>query len=278
MMAFPKNCIHIKRWRLQELVAIIDSIEDDIEAAIQRKRIVTEHDYCNLVLRATGKAVVSMREIICLVSCGYPDGALAIARNLFEQLIILEFFAEKQYDKEFDDLVQDYYLDYEIQRYKALIYEYKYCAQDSKTAEENQKQLQTIKERTHSKAKGTYWWAGHSSFSQLVDSVIAAQKEQNAKHLLHRLHVHYRRACVALHASCIGNTLRLGKDPEFAGIDTSPTKEGHGLVLWFATLSFGFIIGSVFSILESEDNSYVKELTELAAYYDDIEWGCMVNQ
>lgn len=277
-MAFPKNSIHIKRWRLQELVEIIDSIEDDIDVTIQRKHIVTGHDYCNLVLRSAGKAVVSMREIICLVLCGYPDGALAIARNLFEQLIILEFFAEKQHEKEFDDLVQDYYLDYDIQRYKALIYEYKYCAQDSETAEENQKQLQTTKERTHSKAKGTYWWAGHSSFSQLVDSVIAAQKEQGTERLLHRLHLHYRRACVALHASCIGNTLRLGKDPEFAGIDTSPTEEGHGLVLWFATLSFGFIIGSVFSVLESEDKSYVKELIELAAYYDDREWGCMANQ
>ena len=54
----------VEQWRLCELTNILDSIEDDIASAISDKQIKTGNDYCNIVLRAMGKAIVSMREII----------------------------------------------------------------------------------------------------------------------------------------------------------------------------------------------------------------------
>jgi len=55
-----------EQWRLQELEEILDSVEDNIATAIQEKQIKTGNDYCNIVLRSAGKAIVSMREILCL--------------------------------------------------------------------------------------------------------------------------------------------------------------------------------------------------------------------
>ena len=63
---------HTDMWRLHELDKILDSIEDDIEGAVDRKQVQTEHDFQNLVLRATGKSIVDMKEILTLVACGYP--------------------------------------------------------------------------------------------------------------------------------------------------------------------------------------------------------------
>ena len=54
------------QWRLDELEEIIDSIENEIEAAITQQQIQTGHDYTNIILRTAGKSIVSMREIIRL--------------------------------------------------------------------------------------------------------------------------------------------------------------------------------------------------------------------
>lgn len=98
------------QWRLDELEAIIDSMENEIEAAITQQQIQTGHDYTNIILRTAGKSIVSMREIIRLSAFGYPDGALSLARNIYEHVIILAFFENHKYDKNFSDYVDDYYM------------------------------------------------------------------------------------------------------------------------------------------------------------------------
>ena len=107
-------------WKLNVLDKIIDSMEDEIELAITQKQILTDRNYANIILRIAGKSVVNMREIICLSTYGYPDGALSIARNLYEQVIILAFFENHKNDKDFNNYIEDYYTDYDIQRNKAL--------------------------------------------------------------------------------------------------------------------------------------------------------------
>lgn len=260
-----------EQWRLQELEEILDSVEDNIATAIRKKQIKTGNDYCNIVLRSAGKVIVSMREILCLVSCGYPDGALSISRNLYEQLVILAFFEEKHEDEKFNDYVEDYNADYNIQRYKALIYECEKCIHNAERLAELKEELGETKSRTHNSTKiGTYWWAGYSNFSKLTDSVIMSAQSQDVN-FFHRLHLHYKRACMALHASCIGNTLRLGIDPDFAGIDTTQTEKGHGLPLWFATVSLNYILGVTFATLELEYEHYEKVLNKLATFFDSKE-------
>lgn len=261
-----------EQWRLYELTSILDSIEDDMAAAISAKQLKTGNDYCNIVLRSAGKAIVSMREIICLTSCGYPDGALSISRNLYEQLIILAFFESKHQDQKFQNYVEDYCIDYDIQRCNALIYECKNCYHNPARLTELTQELESVKNSAHkSTDRGAYWWAGYSNFSKLTKSVIKSMQEQNVRFFLHRLHLHYKRACVALHASCIGNTLRLGGNPDFAGIDTTPSEKGHALPLWFATVSLGYILGVAFSVLELEYEHYEQSLNELSAFYSDKE-------
>ena len=85
------------QWRLDELEKIIDSMENEIEATITQQQIQTDHDYTNIILRTAGKSIVSMREIIHLSAFGYPDGALSLARNIYEHVIILAFFENHKF-------------------------------------------------------------------------------------------------------------------------------------------------------------------------------------
>ena len=259
------------QWRLDELEAIIDSMENEIEAAITQQQIQTGHDYTNIILRTAGKSIVSMREIIHLSAFGYPDGALSLARNIYEHVIILAFFENHKSDNDLGNYVDDYYVDYDIQRNKALQYESKNCTQDAEALTALKNELDQLKQTAHHRVAGDYWWSGSSNFGQLVKAAIASVPDERGKRFLHGLHFTYKRACVAIHSSCIGNTLRLGVDPDFAGIDTSPTIKGHSLPLWFATTSFIYIMGVTYALLNLDYMTHDHDLNDLALFFHQKE-------
>lgn len=234
LLSIENECIY--HWRINELKAIIDSIEDDIAAAIQKTQIKTSNNYINIILRMTGKAIVGAREIMALSAYGYPDGALSLARNLYEQFIILLFFEHHQDDTHFNNYLEDYDLDYDIQRINALKYESENCIDDDEQLKNLTNELNEVKKKAHHLTKrGTYWWANQGSFSDLVSSLTKLISEREWRVFIYQLHMAYKRACVSLHANCMGNMLRLGTDPEFAGIDTSPSSKGQALPLWLST-------------------------------------------
>ena len=122
-MSLNIKTICTEQWRLHELDLLIDEIHSKISDAVSELKIHPEKNYTNIVLHTAGKTISTMREILCLSASGYPDGALSIARNLYEQLIILYFFENHQEDEDFNHYVSDYHLDYELKRIKAWIYE-----------------------------------------------------------------------------------------------------------------------------------------------------------
>ena len=255
------------QWRLDELEAIIDSMENEIEEAITRQHLQTDHNYTNIVLRTAGKSIVSMREIIRLSALGYPDGVLSLARNIYEHVIILAFFESHKHNKDFDDYVDDYYIDYDIQRNKALRYESENCTHDIEELTALKNEFDRLKQTAHRRVAGDYWWSGSSSFKQLVEAAIASVPVEQGKQFLNELHLTYKRACVSIHSSCIGNTLRLGADPDFVGIDTSPTIKGHSLPLWFATISFVYIMGVTYALLNLDYKEHDQDLNNLALFF-----------
>lgn len=267
-MALDVKNICTEQWRLYDLDALISIAEDDIADAITKKQIQTCKDYTNIVLRTAGKAVVTMREILQLSAHGYPDGALALARNIYENMIVVAFFENKKHNSNrFVKYIEDYYADYDIQRIRALLYESKYCTQNVEETQKLTDELEKTKKRVNHRGNGDYWWAGCKSFSALVDTAIESVDDRSGQHFLHMLHFTYKRACVAIHASCIGNTLRLGTEPDFAGIDTTPTQKGHALPLWFSTTSFIYVMGVAYSILDLEFEEIDKGLNDLAEFF-----------
>lgn len=259
-------------WKLNVLDKIIDSMEDEIELAITQKQILTDRNYANIILRIAGKSVVNMREIICLSTYGYPDGALSIARNLYEQVIILAFFENHKNDKDFNNYIEDYYTDYDIQRNKALQYKAENCLQDSQTQSALKAELKQLKKAAHHSVFGDYWWSGNSKFAQLVKIAIASVPEEKGQKFLHELHLVYKRACMSIHSNCIGNTLRLGINPDFVGIDTSSTTKGHSLPLWFATTSFDYIMGVTYTLLGLDYQKNCQDLNDLVLFFREREF------
>lgn len=254
------------QWRLAELDGILDEFDSDMAEAVSRAEVKTSISYANAVIYTVGKSLITFREIICLSAFGYPDGALALARNIYEQLIVLSFFELNKNTDEFQTYLDDYFLDYEIQRCKAMNYEYEHCGGNENELNANQDMLKQFKAKAHRNIRGDYWWSGYPTFSKLADNIILKQDDK-IKRFLHGLHYTYKRACVSLHSSSLGNAIRLGNESEFVGVDTSPTVRAHDIPLWFATASFIMIVGVACNELNIDFEKYKTRLNDLSRFY-----------
>lgn len=250
-------------WRIKELDSIIDGFENDIIQFLNSNNIKRDNDYLNLVLDTAAKSIVSIREVLCLCNCGFPDGALSLARNICEQFFILSYFESVKGTEEFDNSLHDYYLDYDIQRVKKN----KNAVErfDESKVEELDCELNELKQKKISNKKGNYWWANVNSFKDLCD-VIICNTEDETKGLIYNLLWGYDRACVSLHASCLGNSVRLIYDKDSKAVDTSPSVKGHSMPLWLSVTSFIWISSVTYSQLGIKVK-FNKQFNELAVFY-----------
>lgn len=260
---------HIKRWRLDTLTSIVDEFDSALAEKIHHKFVVA-HNYQNILLQLAGKSIVTFREVICVSANGYPDGALSLARNLYEQFITLSFFETHRQDINFEEYVEDFFSDYEIQRCKALEYEAKHCQNDLKEWEKLRAQHNSILGNAHHDGKGDYWWTGLGSFVDVVEDIRKDLDSEKMSKFLAFLHLLYKRACLSLHASCFGNTIRLGVDGDFVGVDTSRQKNGHEVALHLATSSFTLITGVVCKEFGIDNQTFTDRLNDLMLFYGKV--------
>ena len=258
---------HIINLRLQELEHALNRFEDIVAAESNKYHVA--NDYPNILIKLAGKTIWTFREILCLCSSGFPEGALSLARNLYEQSITLAFFNKVRRNADFQDYVDDYYIDAEMQRTRVLKWEAKYSNNDAQQAQRYENELQRIKSSAHRKGKGDYWWTGHNSFSGVVEYLISTESDVQFSRMMARVHIVYKRACASLHAGSLGNNIRLGVEPSFAGVDNTAKAQGHELPLCFSTYSFILIVGVICHELKLDGADLLKEFNNLAVFYMD---------
>lgn len=260
----------MKKWKLDELVSIVDGLENTICDTVNRSNLKFSHDYKSLLFFLAGKSLVTMKEILCLIQCGYPDGALSIARNLYEQFVIAEFFLTHKADSNFQDYVDDFFADYEIQQNKLLLFAAEYVDHDIAAKQQIEQTIAGIRANSHSKKKGTYWWADKGTFGDMAIDLIERQTDPGFKRFTAMYHTIYKRACVSLHASCAGNMLRLGDHSEFCGVDNRPRMNGHSVPLLLGVYSFLCVTGIVCEEFGIDHTKWKLQLNDLLIYYNSL--------
>lgn len=258
------NCV--EKWKLNELSEIVGQFDEKLADSVNAQKIVRERNYKNIVLDTAGKSIVTMREVICLCANGYPDGALALARNLYEQFVILSFLEMHSSDVDFQNYIEDYFRDAIIINCKALKYEADFFENKLEIKNLNEK-VENEKEAAHKKVRGQYWWTGKAKFQDVVESIGQVDSRPEIKRLLARLQFVYKRACLSLHASCLGNSMRIGTENELQCIDTRERDNGQELPLYFAIMSFIMVVKVTCREFYITENSIINELGVLASFY-----------
>ena len=260
-LKLSQDCII--KWRLEELDQLIVDFNNHVANAINNAKIEFNTNYTNIVINIAGKSLLVMREILFLAAAGYPEGSLSLGRNLYEQLIILQFFEIKKAHKDFHFIVSDYYLDYKRRNQRNQISEFLSNNDIDKTVDIKSE----LEKSAHSKISGDYWWTGKPSFHKLVEYVMSNKMDESFRGFLCELHIAYKHACTSLHASCLGNMYRLKDDFEYNMVDVLPTDESHNIPLFFATSSLIGIVGITCKTLELSHDPFLGKLNDFALFY-----------
>ena len=105
-------------YKLNVLEDILEKCEEDISKEITKLQVKESDDNINFLLYTLGKSFVSIREVIILCWAGFPDGALSIARNIYEQLIITNYIEDNTKRTSSEHILKRYNEDYFYQRAK----------------------------------------------------------------------------------------------------------------------------------------------------------------
>lgn len=255
----------ILKFHIDELEECIDLIEDEIANKINNGNYKTEDSYINIVLRCTAKSILTLRELILLCKNGFPDGALGLSRNLFEQFVIISIFETECKGAVRDEMAAKYCADYDVQRYKNLKVMYEYAGKVVE-AQDCDKEIAKLKSQFSVKRFSNYWWCGQTSFTKTCEYIIECADE-NYKTMVRNLHISYKRACLALHANSFGNINRISDCS--ADIDLSPLDEGQEYALDLAVKSFIMVVMVLYRELGLNSERVNKKLNELALFYQN---------
>lgn len=260
----------IEYWKLDELADIVDSFEDLMEEKVSQG-MKSAWDYDNILVFVASKTIITAKEICTLSVVGYPNGAFALSRNLYEQLITLLFLHARKADTDFLDYVEDYHLDFDRQQNKYLRFHSEKCTKDPVELAKVQAEQDRIKAEAHHKVKGDYWWAGYDTFNSFAMAAIDSESDAKMHAFFLSLHLRYKEACTILHAGSLGNQYYLGVAPEYVGVDTSPKPDALGRPLLFlveAIMGIFGILAADFDLKLQEGQRPLKNrLVALEEYY-----------
>lgn len=263
-MSFGYITPSITKWKLQDFIGTIEEFEDELCSKVNHNFVIG-YNYETILLHMIGKSILTTKEILTLCAHGYSDGALSLGRNLYEQMIIINFFEMHKKDEKFAEYVNNFILNYEVQINKYMRSSAKYNPEIDISSYDNE--IQTLKNRTSCKFKNDYWWSECENFSKLVDVVMDRAKDERTHKFLGTQYMRYKRACVSLHASFLGNSNRIGHDTGVGIIDTNPDLNRQGTALLFAIVSIIDIIGKSSVYFEIDSYNYLKTLNQLAVFY-----------
>lgn len=156
---------------LDQFAELLDLCRDEIKDLT----LIEERTYEYAIGRAYSKVLLTTCEIYVLLSQGFPEGALALSRSLYEALVIISTLLEGKKDN--DQLLIERFFDAaEITTTKINFDRAKWVSDNDphhtvapKAKEETLRKLQSYRDKYGLKDLKDYWWANADSFSKLAE-------------------------------------------------------------------------------------------------------------
>lgn len=165
-------------------MADFKEIIEETRKSIVQIELVEEKTLKYAIIRMFSRAVLSMCEIYTLLNNGYPKGALALSRQLYEAMVIMAYLVENEGQDE--GLVERFFDDIIISKLQIEI--------EKRSPEDEENKLigdfcKKYSNYCNNKGElGDYWWAG-KSFTKIAESVGMPKKYM------------YKEASKVIHAS-----------------------------------------------------------------------------
>ncbi len=237
-----------------------NEIIDNCKALVEQVPAEPEKSFEYVLLQLYGKTLLTLCEISALLESGYPEGAMALARNTYENLVVMTYLCKNAEDT---GLIQRFFDDYRIKTCKDHIQYLKWNIEvgndtplirellELRQAEYNDllEQYQDFTRIRYEKPYfDHYWWVGKpTSFNRLCEQ---AGFDDN---------FFYNLSCYRVHAGITGSMVRFGEQADRPLI--GPTRAGKEMPLYFSLLNL-ITQTRIFCAYNELDCSYINGLFE----------------
>jgi hypothetical protein len=191
---------------LNALRSIIENCREKILAVKVKEEISIEYIFTRLYC----KTILTMCEIYTLLNAGYPEGAMALARNTYETMVIMTYLYVRREDQE---LIERFYDDFEVRTCSDDIKFLEWLISNGKDDAYTRIRLQELKKEYEEYIEKypdfvsrnidsvyfkQYWWAGRDK-SGRNKSFHHLREETNNKD-----NYYYDISCYRVHAGMAG--------------------------------------------------------------------------
>lgn len=257
---------YFEYWKIPLLESYIEKLEEAFGNELSE--IVVERNIINVLLRAYPQCILVLKEVLCLLKNGYPDGALARARRIYENMIIAQYLNIHKTDADFPKVIDRYFDDQNIRAYDGRKKYFRSMKQDNKADSCNKAINKIVKkyaprgkfdEKKKEILSNNYWWVKNSAMS--FSKLSGCLDDDHAKIL-------YLRACYSVHAGAMGDAALLGRPKaKEHRLYSGPTFNGASVPLQLAVSSFANITDIVFENLGAESPVSTKDFIDLLCVY-----------
>ena len=263
-----------KSWHYDEAAEAVR----ECERLVHDTEDTRSHDLFTKVLSESySKAIITTKEILTLLYHGYPEGAMALSRILYESMVVMQFLYK---NKNCEGLLERYIDDYAVKVSRDRIKYYNYLLEYSQNEEERQEaqRLKVEARKEHNKLKEKYqeylsynkqgnylhdyWWIGDVIKSR---SFSAIQNEVT----LENLKILYVLSCYRAHSGVVGNSVRFGTIFDETVLSTSGSLNGFAIPLCFSLVCFGILTETMFNTVGADCTYIIDKIEKIIAPYED---------
>ena len=261
-------------WNYSGAVGLIKECE---QRMLNAKPLLMYGTFAKIAGESYSKAIITTKEILTLLYNGYPEGAMALSRILYESMVVMRFLYAHRSDEELlTRYIDDFYVKVSRDRVKYYNYILEYSQDEEELAEAQRQKSAARKEHNKLKDKYSqylsynrqgnylhdYWWIGSTLPGR---SFGAIQNEMT----LENLKILYVLSCYRAHSGVVGNAVRFGTILDDTTLSTGGSLDGFQVPLCFSLVCFGILTETTFECLGIDCKGITDEIEHLIAPFED---------
>ncbi|MBQ1388549.1 MAG: hypothetical protein IIY78_02870 [Clostridia bacterium] len=275
-MDFSKELLdkNAQRWNYTDAVLIVKKCEE-YASLIELHKL--DDLFTKIAAETYSKAIITTKEILTLLYNGYPEGAMALSRILYESMVIIRFLYERRSDhKLLERYIDDFYV--KVSRDKIKYYSYICTYSQDKRELEDAQQRKSAARKEHNKLKEKYsefltynkqgsylhdyWWIGNVLPSRNFGAIQNETALENLKIL-------YIISCYRAHSGVVGNAIRFGTLLDETTLSTGGSLEGFQVPFCFSFVCFGILTETLFDCICIDSKEITEKIEELIAPFEN---------
>lgn len=263
-----------ERWNYTKAVEAVRGCE---QLAHDSSLLKIPGTFNRIVSEAYSKAIITTKEILTLLYHGYPEGAMALSRILYESMIVMQFLYNHRDNEE---LLQRYKDDYAVKVSRDRIKYYNYLLEYSQDEVEKEQahRLKIEARKEHNKLKDKYseflsynrqgsylhdyWWIGNVMKSRNFGAIQNEVTLENLKIL-------YVLSCYRAHSGIVGSSVRFGTLLDETELATTGSLDGFEIPLCFSLVCFGILTETTFTSANVNCDALIAKIEEIIAPYEN---------